>query len=996
MEKIFGIPMTSIMFALLAAFGLCLGVGAWILLRHRIIFRMGLRNVPRRPAQTVLIIIGLMLSTLIIAAALTTGDTLNSSIKSQVFNLLGHTDEMVVISSGESTRTAGPQPGVTIPEQVGVDLQARLAGNPEIDGVMPVLAEPIPALNPRTKQSEPAIAAVGLDPVQLTLFGGLKGLDGKDLDLYSLPENGVVLGETAAGKLDAQVGDILTVYPANHERQVTVSAIAPDSVLTGVQNPGDPGGFAMPLSRAQVLLDHPGRISFVAISNRGGIEDGAAGTGAATKAIDAALAGAPYKAVPVKERAIDVSEQAGNAFTSIFLILGLFSIAAGVLLIFLIFVLLAAERKPEMGMARAVGMKRSQLTQMFLAEGIAYDLVSALVGAALGVGVAFVIAGIMGRLVGEFVQIQAVASWQSLVIAYTLGVVVTFLTIAVSSWRVSRLNIVRAIRDIPEPVLHRASRRWLILGILGVGAGAALIWAGNADNNAFLFALGISLIPLSLAVALRRFSVPARPLYSIAALLVLAYWLMPESIRDRIFPKLASGMELFFLSGIMMVAALTVVIVWNAEIGTSIVGIFGRSFSRWLPAVKTAVAYPLASKGRTGMTIAMFSLIVFSLVMMAAIETNFSALFTGESAAGGWQIQATQSPTKPVPDFNQALAENGIDTGKITAASRLQQVSVFNGQGRMPGDEKWSLLGINGADVDFINQSDIPLQTLATGYDSERAVWDAVRDRPDLGVVDFSAMTAPGYEEGVPGSLHLPNVKRGDTTMEPTRIEIGDPLTGKTRTVTIIGVMDSKVTMLQGFFTSDATFAQLFDRPVTVNYYLKTQPGTDTAAMAKSIKAGLIAYGIQAISIKDAMEQQSSIGRGFLSLIEGFMALGLVVGIAALGVISFRAVVERRQQIGMLRAIGYQRGMVAASFLIESTMITVTGVVSGAILGLLLSWQVLGSQEFSGSTAEQPFLIPWVKIAVFMAIAIGSSLLMAYIPARQAARVPIAEALRYE
>ena len=126
----------------------------------------------------------------------------------------------------------------------------------------------------------------------------------------------------------------------------------------------------------------------------------------------------------MKQRAVNVAEQAGNAFTSVFLVLGLFSIAAGVLLIFLIFVLLAAERKLEMGMARSVGVKGSQLTQMFLAEGIAYDLVSALVGAALGVGVAFVIAGIMGRLVGEFVQIRAIASWQSLVIAYTLGVVV--------------------------------------------------------------------------------------------------------------------------------------------------------------------------------------------------------------------------------------------------------------------------------------------------------------------------------------------------------------------------------------------------------------------------------------------------------------------------------------------------------------------------------------------------------------------------------------------
>jgi len=148
-------------------------------------------------------------------------------------------------------------------------------------------------------------------------------------------------------------------------------------------------------------------------------------------------------------------------------------------------------------------MKRWQLTQMFLAEGIAYDLVSALIGAALGVGVAFLIAGIMRDLVGEFVQIQATASWRSLIVAYTLGVVVTFLTIAVSSWRVSRLNIVRAIRDIPEPVSQRASRRWLILGVLGVLAGAVLMWVGNEHNEAFAFAFGISLIPLSLAAALR-------------------------------------------------------------------------------------------------------------------------------------------------------------------------------------------------------------------------------------------------------------------------------------------------------------------------------------------------------------------------------------------------------------------------------------------------------------------------------------------------------------
>ena len=56
------------------------------------------------------------------------------------------------------------------------------------------------------------------------------------------------------------------------------------------------------------------------------------------------------------------------------------SIAAGILLIFLIFVMLAAERRGELGIARAIGTRRSHLVKMYLFEGLAYDLVAALFG----------------------------------------------------------------------------------------------------------------------------------------------------------------------------------------------------------------------------------------------------------------------------------------------------------------------------------------------------------------------------------------------------------------------------------------------------------------------------------------------------------------------------------------------------------------------------------------------------------------------------------------
>ena len=74
---------------------------------------------------------------------------------------------------------------------------------------------------------------------------------------------------------------------------------------------------------------------------------------------------------------------------------GSFSIAAGILLIFLIFIMLAAERRAELGIARAVGTRQRNLVQMFLFEGVAYDLLAAAVGAVIGIGVAYVMVLIM-------------------------------------------------------------------------------------------------------------------------------------------------------------------------------------------------------------------------------------------------------------------------------------------------------------------------------------------------------------------------------------------------------------------------------------------------------------------------------------------------------------------------------------------------------------------------------------------------------------------------
>src|SRR5204863_7924005 len=118
-------------------------------------------------------------------------------------------------------------------------------------------------------------------------------------------------------------------------------------------------------------------------------------TAAVEQRLQAVIRGHGLETQPVKHDGLKAADDAGNAFMQMFTTFGSFSIAAGILLIFLIFVMLAAERRTEMGVARAIGTRRGHLVETFLFEGTIYDLVAAALGALLGIGVSLaMVAGI--------------------------------------------------------------------------------------------------------------------------------------------------------------------------------------------------------------------------------------------------------------------------------------------------------------------------------------------------------------------------------------------------------------------------------------------------------------------------------------------------------------------------------------------------------------------------------------------------------------------------
>ena len=1008
MDTVFGISMESIMVTFVVILLLCLSYTAWIALRHRVIFKMGMRNIPRRKAQTALIIVGLMLSTLISTAALGMGDTIDRSLSTTIYGVLGEVDEVVwpATVDGEVDNNVIR----TIPQDTIARIDEVAATNNDIDGVIGALFILVPTIDGRNNLSTPESAIVGIDTTRLDDFGGLRSVDGSPIDLAGTASDEVVISEGLADDIEAQVGDPIQVYYGNQPIQLTVAAIAENSPLSGVLSSQNDNGMVVPLERLQQATGQEGLISFVGISNRGAGDDAIGLTNQVAAALDPVLAGQGIAVESIKQDAEEQTTALSSSLTGLFLVLGLFSIAVGVLLIILIFSMLAAERRAEMGMARAVGQQRSHLIQQFIAEGSGYALLAGLVGAAAGSAVIYGLAQILQGAVGDFFDISGYVSWRSIIVGYCLGVIMTFLAIVVASFRASQLNVVAAIRDLPDRVEVKRRKRTLITASLLTLVGVLLLVSGiyGSTGRTFLFYFGMSLIPFGLASFAAWFGASGRLVYSVVGLYLLVLWFLPADATKAIFGEVATGgdFEMFFLIGVFSVAAATMLMTQNLGLLLRLFSRVGSLFGSRLPAVRLAIAYPGANVGRTGLTIAMFSLIVFSLVAFSTISANFSRIFISDDAAAGWDVQVVvqQSNQLPDQDLIGALTTAGADTSDITAVGQISAISFRTGMRQLDAPDPATELPadttaapLSSLSDGYLTDSRLTFQARAAGFADDASIIEALRTQPDVAVIDAATLAQNSGGPGTEGSFLVQGLDSSrQQGFAPVHVELSDPATGEMRTLTVIGVLDQDISSLFGVFVGDLTGRQLAPDPAQITYTVALADPDNATERARQIGSALLINGAVADSYDDILEENQAIFSGFLLLIQGFMGLGLIVGIAAVGVIAFRAVIERRQQIGVLRAIGYAKSMVSLSFLIETVFVVGLGVISGTILALITAWQLFQDPAFTGQASSSGIVIPWPLVLTVLVVTFGFALLMTWVPSRQAASIRPAEALRYE
>jgi putative ABC transport system permease protein len=164
------------------------------------------------------------------------------------------------------------------------------------------------------------------------------------------------------------------------------------------------------------------------------------------------------------------------------------------------------------------------------------------------------------------------------------------------------------------------------------------------------------------------------------------------------------------------------------------------------------------------------------------------------------------------------------------------------------------------------------------------------------------------------------------------------------------------------------------------------QPGADLAALRTGLDKVTNDYYV--VDVRDQDQFRGMIASqidGLLGLLYGL--LGLAIVIAILGIVNTQAlsVIERRREIGMLRAVGMQRKQVRRTIYLESLFIAVFGALLGVGLGLSFGALFARTLHSEGLTVIS---VPWAQAVLFVVLAAVVGVLAALWPGMRASRTP--------
>jgi len=933
----------SLAAVLIGLFVLTYGALAVIALRRPLLARLAYREAVRRPLQSALVVLGLMIGSVSIVA------------------LQGSTDSQIA-SGVETAYVAWGRVDVTVDSNgsfFAPDVAPRLASDSRLAGSLAAaqnglaLVASVGDLDQRL--GKPAVSVVGFDPATQLAFGAYTLEDGTKTYGQDLAPGSVLISRRLADALGAHKGDRLQLSFGSNQPgvggEVTVAGVALE------QGPGGAGlrlALFAPLATARKLIGTD-QVNIIRIAANG---DGQAELNNAT-ALAAELRSTLSDGLVVRTgKADELAAATASNNRGFTVVLSLVIVLASTALVVNLMLGLAEERRPRLALVRALGLTRTGLVQLALLEGAFYSLAAALVGAVPGFVLAWLVtlnfANAMkdasgGALNSQDLILRFAPLPATVLASIAAATLITLLTLFVTSLRTAGLSISSAIKNLPPPSGERRRPRWQTwaLVLIGIGGVVALV---AATNHAIRYGGGVAVIGVAVGLAGGLVSDRARANILGIALAVWSVAFAFSSVSGAGFST--DGAMVIFSTAFGVVFGLCILVTANMRLLETLAAALGLS-GRVRATLRPPLAYLSRRPVRSGLGIGAFAVVLGMLAFYYSLSATLQPNYNRDTA--GYDVAAFSSDlpsiTVPADQQSQVTQQTLVTTRTYFGPLRYQQANVLNG---------WSPTYVALYELTNAEISDPPVRLTQRDarFKSDAEVFAAMRDDP---------------------SLVLAN-----NFYQPTAIS----LVGQGGPVTFHVVGEWTPGPLLGMIGSQKAFAPFSQFPIGSTLLLKTT-GVDPAAFAVALRRALFSEGVDADSTRHLVYVRTQFGRDFVNNVVTVTRLGLIVGVAGLGLLVLRALIERRRVIGLLRALGYLPRQVLTGMLGEVALMATAGIVVGVAAGAGMCFLYLSLAVSSTAWAlDGPATLASIA-SVYAAV-----ILVAFVPALRASRLAPSEALR--
>ena len=629
----------------------------------------------------------------------------------------------------------------------------------------------------------------------------------------------------------------------------------------------------------------------------------------------------------VREQSLQASRGATD-FGEYFTYFSFFLVVSALLLTMLFFKLGIEQRLREIGLLRAVGFSIAQIRSLFLREGI----LLALVGSVLG---------IVGAIVYGWLMMYGLRTWWVGAVGTTLLRLhiapVSLLSGAFGIVIVAAICVWWVLRS-----LTKTSPRSLMAGSLGWSVAGGR-WSVENDS--------------------RRRGVAVSP-----RLLAMVFGIIGLTLLFSAAFKLIGQVGGFFGAGITLLIAL--LFFWSAWLRGQKQMIAG---SGWWPVSQLGFRNATTRPGRSVLCIALIAFATFIIVAVDAFRKDTSIATTDKkSGTGGYALSAESLlPIVLDPNSKEGRAELNLEDEAL-ANVKIERFRV------RPGDDASCLNLYQPRNPRILGVSDEFIKAERFTFQSSQAETAEEKANPWL-LLNKNLPAAIPVIADANSLTYVLHKSLGET------LQVNDG-NGQAITLQIVAALSDS--LLQGeLLMAEKNFLRSFPDQQGWRFFLVDVPPEKTQIAATVLEDRLSDFGLDATTTAEKLAEFHRVENTYLSTFQALGGLGLLLGTVGLAAVLLRNVLERRRELALLRATGFQPNHLSLMVVAENALLLGCGLLTGIVCALLA---VAPAFLARGGT------LSFVSLGLLLLAVLVTGLAASLVAVIAAQRMPLLTALRTE